>query len=243
MSELPLPPEKLRYPRGLDFVTGGEAVFDQLVGFGGLKPEDRVLDAGCGIGRVARHLVDYLTGSYEGFDIVPPAVEWCQDEITPRHPNFRFQVAKANIRNGKYNPNGAVSAAQYRWPYEDTSFDFVFLASVFTHLLPSDVENYVQQAARVLKPGGRLLATYFLLNKESVKLMEHEGSRFNFKKRIAPGCRTTRPNRPEAAIAYAERRVRDLYAESGLTLLGVRYGGWCRPRADYHQDIVVAIKT
>lgn len=58
-----------------------------------------------------------MEDSYEGFDVVQPAVEWCQAEITPRHPNFRFQAA--NIQNGKYNPSGAESAAEYRWPYED----------------------------------------------------------------------------------------------------------------------------
>ena len=37
----------------------------------GLKPEHRVLDIGCGVGRVALPLTRYLTsGTYDGFDIV-----------------------------------------------------------------------------------------------------------------------------------------------------------------------------
>jgi cyclopropane fatty-acyl-phospholipid synthase-like methyltransferase len=96
MSELPLPPKELQYPKGrtFGFVEGGKRVFDQLVGFGGLKPEDKVLDAGCGVGRVARHLTGYLTGSYEGFDVVPKAIAWCQEAITPRYPQFRFTLAE-----------------------------------------------------------------------------------------------------------------------------------------------------
>lgn len=119
----------------------------------------------------------------------------------------------------------------------------MFFASVLTHLLPDGAENYVREAARTLRPGGRVLATYFLLNKESRRLMEGEDSRFNFSKQVAPGCRTTPDGKHERAIAYAEGPVKDLYADSGLTLLGVRYGGWCRPGADYHQDVIVATKT
>ena len=38
-------------------------------------------------------------------------------------------------------------------------------------MLSADMENYLKQIARVLKPGGRCLITYFLLNPESAKLM------------------------------------------------------------------------
>lgn len=241
MVDLPLPPEEMQYPKGKDFLSGGRAVSDQLVHFGGLKPEDRVLDVGCGIGRVARHLTDYTAGEYEGFDIVPSAIEWCRSEITSRCPNFHFAVA--DLQNGKYNPEGEESAANYRWPYEDGSFDFVFLASVFTHMLPDGAENYVRQAARVLKPGGRVFATYFLLNEESRRLMKTKDSVFDFSKRVGPGCFTAPGGRDERAIAYAEKPVKDLYAANSLTLIGVRYGSWCRPVADYHQDVILASRS
>lgn len=241
MSELPLPPEELQYPRTFDFVEGGKRVFDQLVGFGGLKPEDRVLDAGCGVGRVARHLTGYLTNSYEGFDVVPEAIAWCQEAITPRYPQFRFTLAE--LHNQRYSPDAMSSAAEFRWMYEDSSFDFVFAASLMTHLLPDAHENYVREARRVLKPGGRLLASYFLMNRESTRLQEQGAVQKPFTKRVAPGCRTRNPDNPEAALAYAEGRVRDLFAESGLVLIGLRYGDWCRPGADYHQDVLVAIKA
>ena len=41
--------------------------------------------------------------------------------------------------------------------------DVAFLTSVFTHMLPEDVEHYLDELARVLKPGGRTLITWFLL--------------------------------------------------------------------------------
>ena len=84
----------------------------------GLKPDERVLDAGCGIGRIAVPLTEYLdeSGGYEGFDIAPEGIAWCRENITPRYPNFRFQVA--DIYNKSYNPEGSQKADEYEFPYE-----------------------------------------------------------------------------------------------------------------------------
>ncbi len=57
---------------------------------------------------------------------------------------------------------------------------FVLLTSVFTHMLPQDMDNYLSEVARVLKPDGRCLITYFLLNPESLALIDAEESSFNF---------------------------------------------------------------
>lgn len=241
MSEPSLPPEEIRWVGRGDFEEMGERVFDQLVSFGGLEPEMRVLDAGCGIGRVARPLTRYLKAGYEGFDVQPAAIGWCQENITTLRPEFRFRLA--DVRNGRYNPDGGVPASEYRFPYPDGSFDFVFLASVFTHLMPAEMENYVREAARVLRPAGRLFATYCLINDESEELMPEGHGRLNFGKRIEQGARTARPGCPEKAVAYAEGRVRKLWRQSGLTLIGIRYGTWCRPQADYHQDVLVAVRS
>src|SRR5436190_20773342 len=103
---------------------------------GRLEASHRVLDVGCGCGRMAIPLTRYLdaTGSYEGFDIAATAIDYCRRQITPRHPNFRFKVA--DIHNGTYNPAGRTSAANFAFPYEQGEFDFAFATSVFTHLLP-----------------------------------------------------------------------------------------------------------
>ena len=101
----------------------------------GLRPEHDVLDVGCGVGRTARFLCDYLSADarYEGFDIVEMLIDWCQAEITPRFPNFRFRYIP--LFNSEYLPDAALpSAAELRFPYPDESFDFVFAHSVFTHL-------------------------------------------------------------------------------------------------------------
>src|SRR5256714_5946755 len=143
-----------------------------LVDAGGLRPEEQVLDIGCGAGRVAAHLTRYLdpaAGSYEGFDVMPRAIDWAQKQITTRHPNFRFQLAE--VRNDEYNPEAAGDASTYRFPYADGEFDLTFALSLYTHMFPFQVANYLRETARVLRPGGRALATFFLLNPEAEELV------------------------------------------------------------------------
>src|SRR5437660_12267383 len=112
---------------------------------------------------MARPLTKYLKGgSYEGIDIVARSVQWCQRTYASRYPNFRFHFA--DIYNKVYNPDGKHQASEYRLPFETSSFDFVFLTSVFTHMLPQYMEHYLSEVVRVLKPSNRCLITYFLIN-------------------------------------------------------------------------------
>jgi SAM-dependent methyltransferase len=237
---------ELTPPRRLIFVGTGRFVeignefteyFKQLVD---LKPNQHVLDVGCGIGRIAIPLTKYLSadGSYDGFDIVPQGIEWCREKISGRYPNFRFQLA--DIRNSEYNPRGAKTAAEFRFPYHDHSFDFVFLTSVFTHMLPADVENYLSEVARVLRPGGRCLATWFLLNPTSKALLAEGRATVDFRYTVE-GCLITDRDVPEYAVAYEEGRVVEMYARAGLEMESpIRYGSWCG-RSDYlsFQDICI----
>lgn len=165
-----LPPRRLQLAvGGGDFREIGEHFRELFVELGGLEPDHDVLDVGSGSGRMAFALKGWLSGRYEGFDVVPEAVEWCRRHIASRHPNFNFQVA--DIRSERYNPRGGYEADDYVFPYEDASFDFAYLTSVFTHLQRPAVENYLGELARVLRPGGRCLATYFLMNAESERLL------------------------------------------------------------------------
>jgi len=56
-------------------------------------------------------------------------------------------------------------ASDYRFPYDDASFDVVSAASVFTHMLPEAAERYFR-TARVLKRGGRAVFSCFLLDND-----------------------------------------------------------------------------
>ena len=175
---------------------------------------------------------------------LPESIAWCRENITPRYPNFHFQVA--DIYNKSYNPGGSQRASEYRFPYEDESFDFVFLASVFTHLLPADMENYIAQTSRVLKSGGRCVISYFLLNKESRESIEAgeitKGPRFPHD---YGEYRVQNKNIPEVAIAHDENVVRNLYEKYGLKISDpIRYGAWPgRDGSVFRQDIIWATKN
>ncbi len=236
------PPKGKVFFGGGDFDKIGEEYFRYFVDLGGLKPDERVLDVGCGIGRMAVPLTRYLDsrGSYEGFDVFPAGVRWCRENITPKYPNFRFRVA--DIHNKEYNPGGRFAASEYEFPYEDGSFDFVFLTSVFTHLLPDEVENYLSEIRRVLAPNGRCLASFFLLNDESLGTIRSGTSTIDFRHDFG-GYRAKDADTPEAAIAYPEDYVRSLYTERGLSITEPsHYGAWPGRRNFLsYQDIVIAV--
>lgn len=210
---------------------------------GDLRPHHCVLDVGCGIGRMAAPLTRHLNeqGRYVGFDIVKAGIEWCQNTITRRHSNFIF--IHSNVANKHYNPAGTLKASEYVFPFETETFDFVFLTSVFTHMFPADLENYLTEIGRVMKPGGHCLITFFLLNEESMAGIEGGRSALRFAKH-SPDYYTTDPADPEAAIGLDEPYVHSIFRARGLVIgESIRYGSWCG-RKEYlsFQDIVVAMK-
>jgi SAM-dependent methyltransferase len=239
-----LPPKWRQIIVGGSYKKVGAEFLGYLVELCDLQPGDAVLDVGCGPGRIAVPLTGHLSpeGRYAGFDISKKAVAWCKENISRSHPNFDFKVA--DVQNGMYNRKGRYKPSEFRFPYPDASFDVVFLASVFTHMLPADVRHYLDEIVRVLKPGGRCLSTYFLLNEESSALIGARKGKFNFKHE-RQGYRVTSALWPELAIAYPEPFVRDLHGKRGLELREpLRYGSWCG-RTDYlsFQDVVIAVKT
>ncbi|RLA90379.1 MAG: class I SAM-dependent methyltransferase [Deltaproteobacteria bacterium] len=180
-------------------------------------------------------------GSYEGFDIIPDEINWCKENISTKYPNFHFQLA--DIFNKNYNPKGKLNANGYKFPYEDESFDFVFLTSVFTHMLPKDVDHYLSEIARVIKRNKKCLLTFFLLNKESYKLINIKKSSLNFKYEFG-NYKTIDPNIPEIAISYDESFIIDLIKKNGLKIIKpIYYGSWCG-REDFlsFQDIIIVSK-
>lgn len=234
-----VPPRRLDFAGHSDYVETGDEFLGHFTELGGLKPGDAVLDVGCGIGRMARPLAGFLSaeGSYDGFDVNRDGVGWCRRHYS-RHDHCRFQVA--DLYNRRYNPRGLHAATEYRFPYEDARFDFAVLTSVLTHLLESEADHYLSETARVLKPGGRMLATFFLLNDESRALIASGATSLAF---LDPEAHVAVVDTdvPEEAVAYDEGWVAERLAAHGLSLQTTRYGSWCgREEFTSFQDLVVA---
>jgi SAM-dependent methyltransferase len=231
-------------PQSIDvFKANGEEFLKIYKEICGLRRTERMLDVGCGIGRKTLPLTQYLTrdARYEGFDITRAGIEWCASKITPRFPNFQFQTIE--VYNKHYNPQGTCPPSQYRFPCEDGTFSFVVLGSVFTHMLPDGLSNYLSEIHRVLEKGGRCLITYFLLNPESLPLIEAGKSSLDFKF-IENGYRLVCKAVPEQAIAFDEDLIMRLYRKVGLDVTRVDYGSWCGRRQYLsYQDLVLAVKA
>lgn len=235
-----LPPLWLRDVGRSDFEATGREFLQLFKDLAGLKPDEQVLDIGCGSGRMALPLMDYLNqeGGYTGVDIVQPAIAWCQEHISTARPNFRF--LHLDLYNPRYNPAGQARASDFKFPFGDQQFDFIFLTSVFTHMLAGEVTNYLAEISRLLRPQGRSLMTFFLLNEQQQRLAGQKRNQLEFKYG-SDTCRWLNQDIPEIAVAYEERYVRRLLAGQGLVLAGpVRYGHWSG-RADglSFQDILL----
>jgi ubiquinone/menaquinone biosynthesis C-methylase UbiE len=225
-----------------EFKANGEEFLKIYKEICGLQPDEKMLDVGSGIGRKTLPLTQYLNDKavYDGIDITKAGIEWCREKITPRFPNFRFQ--QIDVYNKVYNPLGKYPPSKYKFPFGDESFNFVMLGSVFTHMMPTDIKNYLSEVRRVLTKGGRCLISYFLLNEESLRLIEAGESALDLKY-VFDDYRTISREVPEQAIALDENLIRDIYRKLGLKIMRLDYGSWCG-RANYlsYQDLILAVK-
>lgn len=221
-----------------DFAATGDEFLGHFRTLGGLQPTDRVLDIGSGIGRMARPLAAFLTGSgtYDGFDVNPAGIAWCAERY-----DARFTFVAADLFNTRYNPTGTQAAAEFTFPYPDGRFDFALATSVFTHLTEPEAERYVAQAARTLAPGGRLFATWFLLDEGSRAALGAGRAALPFR---TPQARVAvvSDEVPEEAIAFDRAWVAEILGSHGLTPTATHEGSWRGTAGTTFQDIVVATK-
>jgi ubiquinone/menaquinone biosynthesis C-methylase UbiE/glycosyltransferase involved in cell wall biosynthesis len=105
-----------------------------------LKPGSRVLDFGCGWGRITRFfLKDIDPEDLIGVDVIDEAVQLCRETRLP-----------CDVR--KVQPLPPL-------PFPEASFDCIVSFSVFSHLSEKYARAWMEELRRVLKPGGVLLAT------------------------------------------------------------------------------------
>ena len=106
-----------------------------------LGPKTRVLDFGCGWGRISRFLVRTIREeNIFGVDVENSTVMAAEKSM----PSATFKcVAPGEVL-----------------PFEENSFDVVFSNSVFSHLSEASYLHYINEITRCLKPGGKLLASF-----------------------------------------------------------------------------------
>lgn len=101
----------------------------------------KILDWGCGPGRIIRHLPEFLGDSctFFGTDYNAGSIQWCTE----------------NLQNINFNLNGI----EAKLPYPDNFFDFIYGLSVFTHLSEENHYSWRKELFRILKHDGILFIT------------------------------------------------------------------------------------
>jgi SAM-dependent methyltransferase len=161
-----LPPRYLRHCAEFQddetFFHFAKLDVDRLIKNCHLDTEKCILDVGSGTGRLAFGILNQLgeIKSYQGIDVLPLQVDWCQRHITPFHPMFQFK--RLDLKNSRYNPNGEVLDSNFKFPFGGDDFNIIYLYSVFSHMEEKDMCVYLHDFRRVIKKDGFLFFTTFV---------------------------------------------------------------------------------
>jgi SAM-dependent methyltransferase len=153
-EDLAVPPEELWL--GYNYLAHGEAHVRTMLEIAAAsgyapRPGDRILDLGCGSGRMIRHLRHLADGcEIWGADISAPHVAWCRQHLSPP---FHF-VTTTKVPH---------------LPFEDRSFAFIYCGSLFTHI-DDMADAWLLELQRVLRPDGRLYVT--IHDEETMRLFD-----------------------------------------------------------------------
>lgn len=230
------PPRLLNYAADGDFTAQGNELVHDISRDIALEPGLRVLDIGCGIGRLATALARNRPGlDYAGFDVVRYGVLWCRKAIPAGAGCYRFD--HVDVRNPFYNPLGKIAPERFVFPYESDSFDLAVAISVFTHLLERDTRRYFAEAIRCLAPGGRAYFTTFL-----TPAIVPKAAHFEFRHRIGAAA-VERHEEPELAVSYSRAFWEELAETSGARLEQVNEGSWTGATWPDYQDVLLFRKT
>lgn len=127
----------------------GELQFDFLVN-SGMKAGHKMLDIGCGTLRGGRHFINYLEkGNYHGMDISAKAIEAGKELLKNEGLTAKTPVLLlSEKKNLKFEE------------FQSKTFDFILAQSVFTHLMPAQIEECFANIGKVMLDNSAFFFTY-----------------------------------------------------------------------------------
>lgn len=137
----------------------GVMVAEFLRDYGLLYEGVRVLDVGCGNGRLAMGLSQIADDfEYYGLEVIEPCVRFCRQAFKG---DGRFRFWHLDIKNDRYWPDGRLSPNEVVYPLPARSVDTVIAMSLFSHTATIAVaQRNLAEMRRVLKADGDLFATW-----------------------------------------------------------------------------------
>ena len=132
----------------------------------GLEPDHYFLDVGCGGGRIAYHAIQYLNkGRYFAFDKEDEMIDPFMEELQ-KHPNLLEKEPVVHLSDFNINFN------------KDIKFDFIYAHSVFTHVTPELITEFMINLKKHFSKSTKFFAT-FHLGSEGCDIGAKHGKRKN----------------------------------------------------------------
>lgn len=234
---------------GSDPELVGNACYGILNRYISMNESSRLLDFGCGIGRVLLSVLKHRASVTQitGFDIMPQVVKFCEANIAPAFPNSSFELIGGS--NDHYDQfinaagsNVAINNEQVVHKYAG-KFSGAYAFSVFTHVEMDDFRSLLKLLVRLLEPGGELLFTAFLLTPFSRRAIDQRVCLFPFGDTAyeADGMVFTGNITDRLGfIAFDLALVEQMVFEAGLVITHVEHGAW--PGSGFSsslQDVIV----
>ena len=169
---------------------GGRAATDRLLDWAAVRPGERVLDIGCGVGTTAVRLARDAGALVTAADIAPLMRDRAAAAVAKAHLAHLVRVEDADI---------------LALPYADGAFDAVVAEAVTMFV---DRPSAARELVRVCRAGGRVLATEFYWRRPPTK-----EAREVFLGEVCPGLQFDSVE--EWVAIYANAGLVDLRTECG----------------------------
>jgi len=214
--------------------------FNELVRRFKVADDWKILDIGCGCGRMAFPFSEYLgqTGKYIGFDVWSDGIEWCNQNI---RNDFLFKYIHA-ADNYYYEEKRNSEKNKFSLDFiENQTLDLIFAISVFTHLTKSDTQVYLKEISNVLKPGKFAYLTCFIIDDYFFEYQSRTG-RFTEVVAEEPGCYYGY-KKQDFFAGFTLDNIKNWVSAVGLELVFHELGTWAeKPGSKGFQDLLIIRK-